>query len=483
MASGSRGEFVGREVELAQLARFLSRKQASVAVIYGRRRIGKSCLIREALGDAPALHFEGLENRPKKEQIQAFLVQLSHQTGAKAVEQAPRTWREAFLLLEPVLRRQPACVVLDEFQWMANYRVEIVSDLKMVWDQYLSGIPGVSLILCGSIASFMTTKVIRSSALYGRTDTVIHLREFQLHETRSMLPRYGMDELLEAQMVLGGVPKYLELAGEHPSLHLAMDALAFTENGYLATEYDKTFTSHFGRNPEYRSIVEALARHPHGLFRKELAQAAGVEVGGGLSDHLTDLELAGFISSVIPFDKPPTSRLIKYCLSDAYLRFYFAFIRPRLRSTVSGSQRRPFSALTQSGKFQNWRGRAFEHVCTQHARRIAEILGFSGIDYICGPYFRSPRKNVEGLQIDLVFDRADNVMTLCEMKCSRRPVGAAVLTEIAKRAEVLAQEFPTRTIQPVLVLHGEPTPAVVNASLLYAVIQSHELFGEKARAD
>lgn len=473
------GEFVGREGELAQLARFLSRKQASVAVVYGRRRIGKSCLIREALGEAPALHFEGLENRPKREQIQAFLMQLSHQTGDGVGGKAPRTWREAFLLLEPVLKRQPACVVLDEFQWMANYRSEIVSDLKLVWDQYLSRIPGVSLILCGSIASFMTTKVIRSSALYGRTDTVIHLKEFQFSETRRMLPQYGLDELLEAQMVLGGVPKYLELVGEHPSLHLAMDNLAFAENGYLVAEYGKIFTSHFGRNPEYRRIVEALSARPYGLFRKELAQAAGVEVGGGLSDHLMDLEQAGFISSAVPFDKPPESRLIKYCLSDAYLRFYFAFIRPRLRRTSSGAQHRPFSALTQSGKFHDWRGHSFEHVCAQHAQRIAQVLGFSGIDYTCGPYFRSPRKNTEGLQIDLVFDRADSVMTVCEMKCSRRRVGAAVLTEIARKVEVLAGEFPSRTIRPVLILHGEPTPSVVNSPILHGVIRSHELFGER----
>jgi len=474
MQLADRGKFVGREAELEQLARLLGRKQASIAVIYGRRRIGKSSLIREALGDAPALHFEGLENRPKKEQVAAFLLQLSHQTGDGAGHHLPRTWREAFLLLEPALKRRPSCVVLDEFQWMANYRAEIVSDLKLVWEQYLSRIPGVSLILCGSIASFMTTKVIRSSALYGRTDTIIHLKEFQLRETRSMLPQYGMEELLEAQMVLGGVPKYLELAGEHSSLHQAMDALAFTEGGYLVEEYERIFTSHFGRNPEYRKIVEALSAHPYGLFRTELAQAAGVEVGGGLSQHLTDLELAGFISSVIPFDKPSSSRLIKYFLSDAYLRFYFAFIRPGRRA-ASRSQRRPFSVLTQSGKFQNWRGRSFEHVCAQHAGRIAQILGFSGIDYAYGPYFRSPRKNARGLQIDLVFDRADNVMTLCEMKCSRRPVGAAVLTEIASRAETIAQEFPSRTIQPVLVLHGNPTPAVVNSPILYGVIQSQEL--------
>ena len=237
-----------------------------------------------------------------------------------------------------MLEQRPACIVLDEFQWLANYRREMVSDLKLVWEQYLSKVPGVKLILCGSIASFMTTKVVRSSALYGRTDLEIHLKEFQLGEAQQLLSGLGLDEVVEACLYFGGVPKYLELVRDHPSVRAAVDVLAFRENGYFLEEYDRIFTSHFGRNPDFRKIVEALAASPQGLFRQELARQAGVAAGGLLSEHLADLEAAGFVSSVVPFDKDAKSRLIKYYLSDPYLRFYFAFIRPNLRKIRQGVQ-------------------------------------------------------------------------------------------------------------------------------------------------
>lgn len=212
----SESVFVGRDRELAQLRAFLDRSQPSIAVVYGRRRVGKSALIRKALDGRPALYFEGLENQPTSVQLSSFRLQLATQTGPGGEKEAPKTWREAFLLLEPVLKQTPACVVLDEFQWMANYWSAAVSDLKMVWEQYLSRIPGVSLIMCGSIASFMLKKVVKGSALYGRTDRVIHLREFCLAETREMLPDYGTDELLDAYMMLGGIPNIRNCCGITP---------------------------------------------------------------------------------------------------------------------------------------------------------------------------------------------------------------------------------------------------------------------------
>ena len=231
--------FVGRARELEQLRATLNRASPTISVIYGRRRVGKSALIRKTLERNPAVYFEGLENQPTSDQLSNFCLQLRKQFPEAAVSVVPKTWREAFLLLEPILKQRPACVVLDEFQWMANYRSAIVSDLKMVWEQYLARIPGVSLILCGSIASFMLKKVVKGSALYGRTDRVIHLREFSLAESGEMRPEYGSEELLDAYMILGGIPKYLELLADYPSIYLAIEDLAFRENGFLVDEFER----------------------------------------------------------------------------------------------------------------------------------------------------------------------------------------------------------------------------------------------------
>jgi len=281
--------------------------------------------------------------------------------------------------------------------------------------------------------------------------------------------------VIEASLYFNGVPKYLDLVRPYSSVLTAVEDLAFRENGYFTDEYERIFTSHFGRNPDFRKIVDALAASPQGLFRKDLAKRAGADEGGTLSEHLADLESAGFTSSVRPFDKGDKSRLIKYTLSDAYLRFYHAFIRPNLRKIRARANRDLFARLTQTGRFHAWRGRAFEHLCMAHAQRIAEILGFSGVDFSIGPYFRAPTSRRAGLQIDLLFSRADNVISLCEMKCSVAPVGVGIVKEVERKVQLLQEEFPSKTIQRVLVVHGKPSRELVQSGYFYRTIQSAEL--------
>lgn len=468
--------FVGRARELEQLRATLNRASPTISVIYGRRRVGKSALIRKTLERNPAVYFEGLENQPTSDQLSNFCLQLRKQFPEAAVSVVPKTWREAFLLLEPILKQRPACVVLDEFQWMANYRSAIVSDLKMVWEQYLARIPGVSLILCGSIASFMLKKVVKGSALYGRTDRVIHLREFSLAESGEMRPEYGSEELLDAYMILGGIPKYLELLADYPSIYLAIEDLAFRENGFLVDEFERIFVSHFGRNEDYARIVGALAKHSYGMFRKSLSKAAHVDLGGGLSRGLQDLEAAGFIRSIRPISRPANSRLIKYVLSDPYLRFYHAMMRPELSAIRSGQSTLRFAALTQKPMFHEWRGRAFELACATHAPLIARELGFHGIEYSFGPYFRAANASGAGVQVDLVFDRADNVLTLCEMKCSRRPIGKSIIPEMEQKAALLKAAFPGKTTQNVLVYHGSIASSISSSPYIYKTLNSDVLF-------
>ncbi|MEA3548921.1 MAG: ATP-binding protein [Thermodesulfobacteriota bacterium] len=469
---------MGRKQELHILEQLIQSDSATIGVIYGRRRIGKSELIRKGFEKYPTLSFEGLENRPKQEQIDNFLFQLAYQRSKKNKIVKVHSWKEAFLLLYEELLQNPAHIVFDEFQWMANYRSEIVSDLKLIWDQYISQIRGTTLILCGSIASFMTGRVIKSNALYGRTDLVIHLKGFLLPETKQMLHGKGDQEIIEAQMLLGGVPKYLDLIREKPSVRLGMENLAFSETGYLTDEYDRIFLSHFGRNKEYEKIIKILASHPYGLFRKEIAQKARIELGGGLTTHLKNLESAGFISSATPFHKGHNSRLLKYYLSDAYLRFYFSFIQPNLKKIKSGIHRDLFSRICQSGSFYAWMGRAFEYLCMEHARKISEILGFSGIDFTCGPYFVAATKNITGVQIDLLFSRRDNVMTLCEMKYSLGPGSTALIDEVERKAAILQSAFKGKTIQKVLISRSRPTKNLAATGYFYRIIHPEQFFSQ-----
>ena len=470
--------FVGRAPELEKLRNFQQSPKSQIAVVYGRRRIGKSLLLTQALKGRAALFFEGLENRPKKHQLQHFMFQLRLQTGDAGSNEPPKTpgsWKEAFLELFKAMEGKTNTIVLDEFQWMANYRHEIVADLKYVWDKFLAPLPAQKLILCGSVVSFLIEKVIKSSALFGRVNTEMELGPFKLAETAELLAGKGLDEILEAQMLTGGIPQYLQLLTGYPSIQLALQDLAFTRQGYFTHEYQRIFTSHFGKNPDFEAIVQALARHPLGLHREALIEEAQLTPGGQLTSHLRDLASAGFINAAIPFDKSEHSRHVKYMLVDAYLRFYFSFIKLDLKKIRSGQNPHLFAALSQTGRFHAWMGRSFEYLCLQHANIISRILGFSGVDFTAGPYFSPTHKDRAGVQVDLVFNRADHVLTVCEMKYSRKPVGVEVIAEMEKRISLLEPIAGRRTLQRVLIVRDKVSQQLARSSYFYRIIEAREL--------
>jgi uncharacterized protein len=465
--------FIGRKNELERLNRFSAAAPPSIAVVHGRRRIGKSLLIQQSLEGKDPLYFEALEERPKRDQINHFMFQLQLLTGSSLGK--PRLWKEALLELFEIIKDNPRPIVFDEFQWMANYRHELVSDLKFVWDRHFSTLRSQKLILCGSIASFMVEKVLKSKALYGRIETEIELAAFKLHETQQMLPDMGIDEVIEAHMLSGGVPKYLELFRAYPSVHLAMQDLAFRPNGYFTTEYQRIFVSHFGKNADFETIVRVLAAHPLGLLREELARKAKISLGGQLSALLRDLEAAGFLSADTPFHRGEDSRHIKYFLRDAYLRLYFEFIRPNLKKIRADQSVNFPSSIYRSGAFQAWLGRSFEYLCLQHALEIARIAGFSAVEFSVGPYFLPARKSRPGVQVDLVFDRADNVLTVCEMKYSRRAVGIEAIAEMERKIELLQPVSKGKTVQPVLIARSQPSQDLIDRGYFYRIIQAADL--------
>jgi uncharacterized protein len=465
--------FIGRVQEIQTLQAQLEQNSSTISVIYGRRRVGKSALIRQAFQDCNTLYFEGLENQSKSKQIANFTSQLTFQLREGLEEKEPKSWREALMNLAEAVRGQSIVLVFDEFQWMANYRSEIVSDLKMVWEQHLSRNSKVALILCGSIASFMITKVLKSSALYGRSDLVIHLKPFNLHETSECLTSRGVEEILESHILVGGVPKYIELLSREPSLYLGMQNLAFTPTGYFVEEYDRIFISHFGKNPDYNKIIGALAKHPYGLTRSHISKMGHIGLGGGLSKQLFDLESAGFISSYWPFHRRSNTKEIKYVLKDPYLRFYFAYILPNLRK-IQEEIEDIFLRLMQQTGYQTWLGRGFEYLCMDHAKKISQILGFSGIDYSYGPFFKRGEGTSKGVQVDLIFDRSDKVITVCEMKYTKQAPGLEIIEEMEKKISVL-KEVSHKTMQRVLITKTPPSKQLIRRAYFYKIIQAEAL--------
>jgi len=467
--------FIGREMEIRQLRALRRDVEPRIAVLYGRRRVGKTELIHEAFKNETALFFEGLEGQGKQSQILNFLFQLKQQVPDLEMSNKIRDWPAALMLLVPILKNRPAVIVLDELQWMASQRSELIVNLKMVWDQYISKISGVSLILCGSIASFMIDQVVKSKALYGRVEVVIGLTPFNLSEASQMLTSHGEMEVLESLLLLGGIPLYLKLVRNHPSIYLGINELAFRPNGFFVTEFDRIFLSHFGKKDHYAKIVNALHRNSYGLFREEISKICKIELSGHLSKELEDLELAGFIKSHVPIDKQQTSKIKKYILTDPYLRFYLTMIQPSIRQM--GTEKADlFLQITQTPQFFSFLGQAFELFCQNNSFLISKILGFQGINYTAGPYFRKDLKS-SGTQIDLLFDRQDNVVTLCEIKYSRNPIGKEVISEVEKKVEILSSVFSKKkTIQKVLIVKDRVTKDLDQAHYFYKIIRCEDLF-------
>jgi uncharacterized protein len=465
--------FIGRKTEWAELKQFLASDKPQIAVLYGRRRVGKRMLILNALEGRSPLMFDGLDGLSMQEQIRHFRQQLQESTGAACSRVCG--WEQALQHLCNAVRKDPQPVVLGEFQWMASGQSDLVSLLKSAWDHNLSQLPAQKLILCGSTASFMIDKVIHSSALSGRITTQMHLRPFTLAETREMLPGRSVDEILLAQMLTGGVPQYLEFLSMAPSIPLGLQALAFKPSGHFTHEYGRIFTSHFGRNPAFEAIIRALAAKPRGLMRDELTGDAGLSSGGQLTEYLRDLESAGFVSAEAPFHRGEDTREIRYRLSDAYLSFYFDFIRPNLRKIKTGQGDGILSTLSVSGALTNWLGHAFERMCVQHEQEISKLLGFSAVDYQTGPYFVPHARGAPGLEVDLVFDRDDDVLTVCELKYATDPVGVEVISTVQRKMDLLRPVAKDKTIQPVLIVHPRASRDLLNKGYFYKVVEARQL--------
>lgn len=465
---------VGREEERKILESLLHASEAQLAVVYGRRRVGKSFLIRESYKNHVVHFFEGLENQSTKKQIQNFLFQMRQQGLGN---HSAHTWAEALSHLVPKRKSEKIVIVLDEFQWMANNRTELVSVFKMMWDQYFSKSKNIVIILCGSIASFMVKKVLKSKALYGRVHHSIHLKQFLLADSQRMLPQLNIQEVIKHHMLMGGIPMYLNLMKGSNSLSLGLEQLAFQKDGFFYQEFDRIFTSHFGSHTRYQSIVQCLHEHPMGLSRADISKFSGQESGGVLTEALYNLEIAGFIRSLDFSIGEKKKHQTLYLMSDYFLKFYLEFISPN-KKKIENHQKNIFLKIAQTPAYFSYLGTCFEKICLEHSAILAELLGFSDVDYNVTPYYQSQKIPV---QIDLLFDRADNVITLCEIKWREQTMGINLIKEVEKKVESLSKLYPRKTIQKVLITKSEPSKDLLGTGYFYKIIKAETLISSRKK--
>lgn len=427
--------FVGREQELSELNTLYAAKGAKLAVVYGRRRVGKSRLIEKFMSHKRHLHFDGLEGMQTQDQIDHFTRDLARQIDDPLLERVKfDSWSSVFEYLSVYLEKnskEKIVVLFDEFQWLAVNQTKIVSLIKTYWDRIWSK-QNVLLILCGSVSSYMVNKVIKSKALYGRVNWELCLYPLMPKEINLLLGgKRSQDEVMLYSMILGGIPKYLQEINSNQSLEQNINRLLFVSNALLSNEYEKIFYSQFKEHKTYEKIVVSLERGP--LSLAEVAEKNNLTSSGGLKTYLDNLEKAAFITSYIPYDKNSNSKLIKYKLTDEYLRFYFKFIKNNIRLISDNRKANLFARLVKPN-WQSWLGFAFENYCIKNAAYLSELMGFEDQVIQWGPYFK---RGDQGFQIDLIYRRADKVITVCEIKYCDKPVGVEVVKEMERKCELL----------------------------------------------
>lgn len=413
-------EFIGRTEEIALLKKYLDSGKNELIAVYGRRRVGKTYLIQETLRDTLDFAFMGMYQETARCQRMQFQKELNQRTGVK--EKIPANWFDAFDCLKSYLlslNKDKVVVFLDELPWMDSPKSDFMSAFSYFWNNWGNEEVTLKLIVCGSSTTWMVDKLIGDKGgLYGRITRPIYLAPFTLLETELFLNHlkkmgYGRKQILDVYMILGGIPYYLDMLDKDLSLSINIDRLLFAENAPLRTEYEFLFRSLFKNSSKYRKVVEALSTRLSGLTREEISHICGF-AGGDLTEILRNLDASDFIRSYSSPGKKERDKI--YQLTDLYSLFYLRFIQ-----SEPGQDENYWTNLGQSGKKNAWAGYAFEQVCLHHIRQIKQCLGISGIltnvyAWNQSAYVDADGTQWKGGQIDLVIDRTDHVINLCEMK-------------------------------------------------------------------
>ena len=472
---------IGRKKEQAVLHNLLEKEESQFCVVYGRRRVGKTYLVRETFNYQFAFQHTGFAKSPLSKQLAGFRDSLQRACGQRF--RIPRSWMEAFGMLEEVIAmktERKKVVFLDELSWMDTPRSNFVSALEHFWNSWVTARreKDIVLVVCGS-SSWITEKIFRNrGGLHNRLTERIHLAPFCLSECERYASVAGLNmsrqEITEAYMVLGGVPYYWSLLDREYSLAQNIGRLCFGSEGKLKNEFDDLYASLFEHSEPYLSIVEALGQKKVGMTRMELENALGEKSSGTLTKRLDDLELCGFVRSYACLGKRERSTLFQ--LIDPFTLFYFSFMKGN-----HTADEHFWNAKLESPTHNAWAGLAFERVCLWHVPQIKQALGIAGVASQVYSWTYQPKNKEEvGVQINLLIDRNDKVINLCEMKYADTDylMTSNEETKIRQRRNTFAMVTKTRKAVHITLVTTYGLRRTAHAGIVQQVLTLDDLFKE-----
>ncbi len=412
---------IGREKEKEAINRCMNSARSEFVIVYGRRRVGKTFLVDNYFQGKYDFTFVGGHRLTKAKQLRAFAKALKKAAG---LERQPKfaDWMDAFDALEEYLESLPAerkkVVFIDEMPWIDTPQSEFVEALECFWNGWGARRRDIVFIASGSASSWMMDKLVENpGGLHARITCNIYVRPFTLKETKEYLLSQGMIlddyQILQLYMILGGVPFYLSLLDPSKSILSNIDRLFFRKNGELRTEFDELYNAIFNKSDKYLEVVELLNKHKEGLTYNQI-QKATKQDGNRLTTIIRNLERCDFIVSYVQFGNKVRGTI--YRLIDFYTLFYYKFI-----GRQNSKDERWWTNNYDSRSVMSWQGVSFELVCLTHLQQIKQALGISGISTSASAWrYTASKENSEdnGAQIDLVIDRGDHTINLCEIKFS-----------------------------------------------------------------
>ena len=443
---------IGRERETKELERRYQRSKAEFIVVYGRRRVGKTFLIDETFEGKITFRHAGLspvEKNRKGElarQLENFYYTLQRYQADQG--KCPESWMEAFFVLEKWLeendRGQRQIVFLDELPWMDTPRSGFITALESFWNNWACHRKNLMLIVCGSASSWILDHLINNhGGLYNRVTCRIRLSPFTLRECEQFyldnhvrMTRY---DIVQSHMILGGIPYYMDCFQEDLSFAQNIDRLFFARQPILQGEFDRLFMSSFSNPDTMKAIVSFLNTRRSGYTRNEIAQKLGFTSGGTLSNCLKALTGSDYVTAYVPFGRKKGET--HYKLTDPFCLFYLHF---------SERQAKPdyhyWLHYENAPVVSAWRGLAFENVCFQHIEQIKKALGILAVHTSHSAW--CARDEAGGTQIDLLIDRDDRVMNMCEIKFLSREftVDRSYHQLLTHRRELLSEAVSPRTV-------------------------------------
>lgn len=441
-------KIIGRETEIKELDRLSRSSAPEFVAVYGRRRVGKTYLVKEYFGNNFVFYASGVSRGTMTEQLRSFQESLL-EYGYKGDNSVPRDWNEAFKRMRTIVeqsRQKRKVIFLDELPWMDTPKSRFVQAIDMFWNKWCSSREDVMLVVCGSAASWIVKNIIRNQGgLHNRITGSIHLMPFSLGETRAYLHGRGVrwtDQMIaECYMIMGGIPYYLQQIDPGMSLAQNVDRMFFRDNARLGDEFDNLYSSLFTHSSDHVEIVKVLSRKRQGLSRNEIVAGTSLSDGGGLTRRLTELEQCGFIRRYTMIND---GRQL-YQLTDFYTQFYFQFLVGG--KTYDDEQ---WLHLQGSARHNTWLDLAFERLCFAHLPQIRNSLGIAGVATKTFAY------KTDGAQVDMVIERADKTVCVCEMKWSALPysISKSEDAKIKKRLLVVKELYPRHSLMSVLVSAG-----------------------------